>query len=124
MSSLSHTMLVIDDSTEQQQLYQNIFRQSQIRIAPIPTVDLVRLDGIIHDIKPSLIIVDSYTLRPHYTRITHTLSTTGANIPNAVVTTSCDNAICEAFDYVVLKPFTADALRQVVRNVLMSTDSF
>jgi len=117
------TLLVIDDSSENINLYRNIFRQSGVRIVPVTSANIRQLGAIIADAKPSLILADDHTIRPHFAETIEILTTVGASVPNSLVTTSCASPMCEPFDYVIQKPFTAQMLRSVVSTVFRTTES-
>lgn len=116
------TILLIDDSNDSIALYQNIFRQSCIRVLTITSADIAQLDDIIDQVQPFLILVDYRTVQSRDAQTIHHLSVAGATIPNVIITTSCDSGMCEAFDYVVLKPFTADTLNSIIADVLRRDD--
>lgn len=117
-----NTILLIDDSEEQRDLYKNIFRQSCLRIISVSSAELDSLDDILRLTTPFFVLVDYQTVHAQYAQFTKILHTTGATIPNAIVTTTCDNTVCQAFDYAILKPFTAETLNTIVGDILNATD--
>lgn len=117
MTACSVTILIVEDDADNIKLYQSMLRQSSVKIVCISSQDLSRLDEIILQIHPRLLIFDFYSVRSHYD-CTLKLLASLSDVTTAIITTSPDNGCNANFDYVISKPFVADNLYHVLAQVI------